>query len=167
MDYRFVCLSVCLPMCLFVCLVCLSVRRSVCLAVCLSDSASVCLLVFGAVWVSVRLSVCLSVCLSVFLTVYLSGSFLEHQMLPGLHFGDCSWDVGWSCSRVCLTVWQSFWHSVASIGRAQSLSLSFFGALGGARAQFWSTWGLQGSILRRLGLHSEGFGSILGTLEAL
>jgi len=72
-------------MCLFVCLVCLSVRRSVCLAVYLSDSASVCLLVFGAVWVSV----CLSVCLSVFLTVYLSGSFLEHQMLPGLHFGDC------------------------------------------------------------------------------
>ena len=52
------------------------------LAVCLSDSASVCLLVFGAVWVSVCLS------------VYLSGSFLEHQMRPGLHLGIVSRDVG-------------------------------------------------------------------------
>ena len=81
--------------------------------------------------------------------------------------GIVSWDVGRSCSRVCLTVWQSFLDSVGSIGRAQGISLSFFGALGGARAQFWDTWGLQGSILRSLGLHSEGFGGLLGTLDAL
>ena len=43
----------------------------------------------------------------------------------------------------------------------------FFKAFGGARAQSWDSQGLQGSILAPLGLHFGGFGSLLGTLEAL
>ena len=70
---------------MFVCLSRLFVRPSVSLSGYLSVGLRVGL--------SVGLWRCLgirpSACLSVFLTVCLSGSFLEHQMLPGLHFGDC------------------------------------------------------------------------------
>ena len=53
------------------------------------------------------------------------------------------------------------------MGRAQGLALSILGALGGAGAQVWGTWGFQGSILTPLGLHFGGFGGLFGTLVAL
>ena len=85
MDYRFVCLPVSLSVYVFVCLSCLFVRPSVSLSGCLSVGLRVGLSV--GLWRC--LGIRLSVCLSVFLTVYLSDSFLEQQIIPGLHFGDC------------------------------------------------------------------------------
>ena len=84
-DGLSVCLFVSLCAYVFVCLSCLFVRPSVSLSGCLSVGLHVGLSV--GLWRC--LGIRLSVCLSVFLTVYLSDSFLEHQMLPGLHFGDC------------------------------------------------------------------------------